>query len=150
MQKARHHPTKGLWPLVGVWFQVLFHPVIHGAFHLSFTVLVHYRSLKVFSLTGWCRLVQSGILRPRPTQDTTTSTKLTLTGLSPSTACFPKQVQFHFTSDIVVLQPLIGRDQLGLGYSAFARHYLRNHYCFLFLCLLRCFSSAGLLTLRCT
>jgi hypothetical protein len=31
-----------------------------------------------------------------------------------------------------------------LASSAFARHYLRNHYCFLFLRLLRCFSSAGL------
>jgi hypothetical protein len=33
---------------------------------------------------------------------------------------------------------------IGLASSAFARHYLRNHYCFLFLRLLRCFSSAGL------
>ena len=46
MQKARRHPTKGLRPLVSVWFQVLFHPVVHGTFHLSFTVLVHYRSLR--------------------------------------------------------------------------------------------------------
>ena len=29
----------------------------------------------------------------------------------------------------------------GLGYSAFARRYLRNHYCFLLLRVLRCFSS---------
>ena len=36
-----------------------------------------------------------------------------------------------------------------LGYSLFARHYLGNHYCFLFLPLLRCFSSRGWLTLRC-
>ncbi len=45
MQKARRHP-KGLRPLVGVWFQDLFHSVIHGSFHLSLTVLVHYRSLR--------------------------------------------------------------------------------------------------------
>lgn len=44
MQKARRHHC-WLRPLVGVRFQVLFHPVIHGTFHLSFTVLVHYRSL---------------------------------------------------------------------------------------------------------
>ena len=31
----------------------------------------------------------------------------------------------------------------GLGSSAFARRYLRNHCCFLFLRLLRCFSSPG-------
>ena len=46
MQKARRHPTNGLRPLVGVWFQDLFHSVIHGSFHLSLTVLVHYRSLR--------------------------------------------------------------------------------------------------------
>ena len=31
----------------------------------------------------------------------------------------------------------------GLDCSAFARHYLRNHFCFLFLRLLRCFTSPG-------
>jgi hypothetical protein len=45
MQKARRHPY-GLRPLVGVWFQVLFHSLIQGSFHLSLTVLVHYRSLR--------------------------------------------------------------------------------------------------------
>ena len=33
-----------------------------------------------------------------------------------------------------------------LGYSHFARHYSGNHYCFLFLSLLRCFSSGGWLS----
>ncbi len=45
MQKARRHPY-GLRPLVSVWFQVLFHSLIQGSFHLSLTVLVHYRSLR--------------------------------------------------------------------------------------------------------
>ena len=31
----------------------------------------------------------------------------------------------------------------GLGFSDFARHYFRNHFCFLFLRVLRCFSSPG-------
>ena len=43
MQKARRHP-KGLRPLVGAWFQGLFHSLVQGSFHLSLTVLVHYRS----------------------------------------------------------------------------------------------------------
>jgi hypothetical protein len=47
MQKARCHPDKsGLQQIVGVWFQVLFHSLIQGTFHLSLTVLVHYRSLE--------------------------------------------------------------------------------------------------------
>ena len=45
MQKARRHP-EGLRPLVSVWFQVLFHSLVQGSFHLSLTVLVHYRSLR--------------------------------------------------------------------------------------------------------
>ncbi len=45
MQKARRH-TCVLRPLVGVRFQVLFQLSIRNAFHLSFTVLVHYRSLR--------------------------------------------------------------------------------------------------------
>ena len=45
MQKARRHSTNELRPLVGIRFQELFHSPVRGAFHLSFTVLVHYRSL---------------------------------------------------------------------------------------------------------
>ena len=45
MQKARRHTIKVLRPLVGAWFQELFHSPVRGAFHLSLTVLVRYRSL---------------------------------------------------------------------------------------------------------
>ena len=41
----------------------------------------------------------------------------------------------------MVLQPRRRRNGAGLGSSAFARHYLRNHFCFLLLRVLRCFSS---------
>ena len=50
MQKARSQrdtspkTTASLLPLVGMWFQALFHSPHRGAFHLSLTVLVHYRS----------------------------------------------------------------------------------------------------------
>src|SRR5690349_13923948 len=37
-------PASRLLPLVGMWFQALFHSPHRGAFHLSLTVLVHYRS----------------------------------------------------------------------------------------------------------
>lgn len=36
-------PQVVLLPLVGQWFQALFHSPHGGAFHLSLTVLVHYR-----------------------------------------------------------------------------------------------------------
>ena len=45
MQKARRH-HEWLRPLVSAWFQDLFHSPVRGSFHLSLTVLVHYRSLR--------------------------------------------------------------------------------------------------------
>ena len=45
MQKARRHHTKWLRPLVSERVQGLFHSSIRSTFHLSLTVLVHYRSL---------------------------------------------------------------------------------------------------------
>ena len=47
---------------------------------------------------------------------------------------------------VSVLQPQARRNAVGLGSSAFARRYLRNHCYFLFLRVLRCFSSPGWLT----
>ena len=59
-------------------------------------------------------------------------------------AGFPTPFYFCLIYHIVVLQPPLCRNIIGLGCFPFARHYSGNHYCFLFLCLLRCFSSAGL------
>ena len=57
---------------------------------------------------------------------------------------------FDRTSQIVLLDSSVLNavrtpkcTHFGLGSSAFARRYLRNHFCFLFLRLLRCFSSPG-------
>ena len=45
-------------------------------------------------------------------------------------------------SNRVVLQPHNCRNKYGLGQFRFARRYSGNHFCFLLLRLLRCFSSA--------
>lgn len=42
-----------LRPVVSAQFQVLFHSPRRGSFHLSLTVLFHYRSSGVFSLGPW-------------------------------------------------------------------------------------------------
>ena len=63
------------------------------------------------------------------------------TGLSPSTVDCSKSFYFKSSCNIVVLQPQTCLNKFGLGCSAFARHYLRNHFCFLLLWVLRCFSS---------
>ena len=98
----------------------------------------------VFSLGGWCRLLQTGFLRSRPTQDPPTCHLLAGTGLSPSADGLPKPFPFTSFHDVGVLQPRACRNTPGLGSSAFARHYLRNHCYFLFLRVLRCFSSPRL------
>ena len=51
MQKARRHSSTLLRPLVSARFQVLLHSAVRGSFHLSLTVLVHYRSLS--SIQPW-------------------------------------------------------------------------------------------------
>ena len=69
MQKARRHPSTGLRPIVGTRFQALFHPPVRGAFHLSLTVLIAIGISLVFSLSAWSRIIQTGFLVSRPTQD---------------------------------------------------------------------------------
>jgi hypothetical protein len=68
LQKARSQasPLRGiaLPPLVSVRFQVLFHSPHRRSFHLSLTVLVHYRSLRVFSLGKWTSLLPTGLACP--------------------------------------------------------------------------------------
>ena len=68
-------------------------------------------------------------------------------GLSPAMAVLSKT--FHFIAEVCVIDspttPDMPCDTTGLGWCAFARHYLRNHFCFLLLRVLRCFSSPRLL-----
>ena len=77
----------------------------------------------------------------RPTLDTARSLWILSTGLSPSLACFPKTVLLSSESLITVRTPAC--THAGLGSSAFARRYSRNRVFFLFLRVLRCFSSPG-------
>ncbi len=145
MQKARSHP-EGLLLVVSVWFQVLFHSPTRRSFHLSLTVLVHYRSWTVFSLTRWCWQIHTGFLRSRATQGSLLGhSSYSYRAFTFYGAAF--QAASNSTSGPVMqaLQPRNGRNHFGLGCSPFARHYLGNHYCFLFLRVLRCFSSPGAL-----
>ena len=83
MQKARRHP-EGLRPLVGTRFQVLFHSPVWGTFHLSLTVLVHYRCLRSIQPYQMV-LADSSRISPVPPYSGYCSTNyLTPTGLSPS------------------------------------------------------------------
>jgi hypothetical protein len=79
LQKARHQP----WPVLRQERPLaagkdavsgsLSSP-FRGAFHHSLTVLVRYRSLKVFSLGGWSPQLPTRVLVPRGTQEQANNT----------------------------------------------------------------------------
>ena len=78
----------------------------------------------------------------RGTPDPAACFALSPTGLSPSLAGFPKTVPLALSlSSSQSFTPT--RSRAGLGSSGFARRYSRNRCFFLFLRLLRCFSSPG-------
>ena len=85
----------------------------------------------VFSLTGWSRLIHAEFLVLRATQDTATNHILTCTGLSPSMVCLSRQLPIQiFLRCRSPTTPTWLHNHDGLGFSAFARHYSRNHFLF--------------------
>ena len=67
--------------------------------------------------------------------------ELRIRGSHPLWPDFPDRSARSDTYNIAALLPRNGRNRCGLGFSPFARHYWGNHCCFLFLQVLRCFSS---------
>ena len=59
-----HRHAIALRLIVSLRFQVLFHSPHRGTFHLSLTVLVHYRSSSVFSLGEWSPQLPAGLACP--------------------------------------------------------------------------------------
>ena len=62
----------------------------------------------------------------------------------PLRSAFPGGSTSIISCHVPVLQPRYCRNNTGLGCSRFARHYSGNHFCFLLLRVLRCFSSPRL------
>ena len=109
-----------------------------GAFHLSLTVLVHYRSPRVFSLGRWSAQIPTEFHVFRGTWEHSQEVgRLSRTGLSPSVAGLSRHVPLD--ADFVtpcscgsrcreVPQPRDGNAcrlsrRRGLGWPLFARHY---------------------------
>ena len=126
MQKARRH-TVVLRPLVSVWFQVLFTLLLAVLFTFPSRYLFAIGLSGVFSLTGWYRQIHTKFLWFRATQDPSSYTNLTSTGLSPCSVKLPSLFPFNLYTITWSFYP-ISIAQYGLGSSAFARHYLRNHF----------------------
>ena len=144
LQKARGQafPLRGiaLPLLVGIRFQVLFHSGYPGSFHLSLTVLVHYRSLKVFSLGEWTPLLPTGLACPVvlkvPGRRLLAFAYRAITLFGRPFQCRSASKQFFDFSEALrrlhrSLQPPLHNGLsllhvLGLGSSPFARHYSGN------------------------
>jgi hypothetical protein len=129
--------------LVSTRFQVLFHSGCPGSFHLSLTVLVHYRSSKVFSFGRWSSLLPTGLACPVVLKLLTGAYPLLGTGLSPSmedlSSILPLDDRF-LTPRCVYghtrqrFQPRTCNAHMllhmfGLSFSPFARHYSGNIFC---------------------
>jgi hypothetical protein len=84
-----HRTPLALRLLVGLRFQVLFHSPNRGTFHLSLTVLVHYRSSSVFSLGEWTPQIPAGLACPAVLRYPARDRRLSHTGLLPSLAGCP-------------------------------------------------------------
>ena len=144
MQKARSHPDKsGLLPLVSVRFQGLFTPLLRVLFTFPLRYWFTIGLPVVFRLGGWCRQVQTGFLRPRPTQGTArvqvSFAYGAVTRYGPTFQTVPlKTIQSH----VAALQPQWARPLVWpLPLSLATTRGITT--CFLFLRLLRCFSSGG-------
>src|SRR5687767_730834 len=137
MQKARSHPSRQpklprkLLPLVGTRFQVLFHspPGVLFTFPSRYSCTIGRG--RVFSLGGWSPQIQpellgsSGLLRysHHTRKEACTYGTLTLCGGSfqiTSASLFPYARYLRASPTTPTLE------RAGLGYSAFARRYLRN------------------------
>lgn len=106
--------------LVGIRFQVLFHSPYRGAFHLSLTVLVHYRSLS--STQPW-RVVSPFSDRISRAPPYSLTIKLsTRTGLSPSMMCLPRH--FRFLSNRKLAGPISLATTLGVSVDFLSYRYL--------------------------
>ena len=82
-------PLLALQLFVGFRFQVLFHSPNRGTFHLSLTVIVHYRSPNVFSLRECTPQIPTGLACPVVLRYLTEDNQFSHTGLLPSMAGYP-------------------------------------------------------------
>ena len=130
-----------LYLLVSLRFQVLF----HSPPGVLFTFPSRYYSLSV----TWSYLAfgdgppffRQDFSCPDVLRIPLACSRFRLRGCHPLCLNFPVNSTTHPTTTSRSLPQIHYRP--GLGFSDFARHYFRNHYCFLFLRVLRCFSSPG-------
>ena len=141
LQKVRGCTTNVLPQLVNTGFQVLF----HSPPGVLFTFPSQYFALSVtkeyLALRGGPRLFPQGFSCLVVLWIPSRLLEFRIRGFHPLRLVFPGPFCYPSRINFTVRTPECTHS--GLGSSAFARRYLRNHCCFLFLRLLRCFSSPG-------
>jgi hypothetical protein len=142
--------------IVGTRFQVLFHspPGVLFTFPSRYLSAIGHQG--VFRLNGWSRQIHTEFQGFRVTWvHINRACALRLRGYHPLRPGFP--TGFNFTTGFSLCasaaaptrhapqpqtcNPCRVSHRPGLASSDFARHYSRNHNCFLFLPVLRCFTS---------
>ena len=141
LQKVRGSPLTGVPQLVNTGFQVLF----HSPPGVLFTFPSQYYALSVtkeyLALRGGPRSFPQGFTCLVVLWMPPCLLGFRIRGFHPLQLVFPGPFCYPLRINSTVRTPMC--THIGLGSSAFARRYLRNHFCFLFLRLLRCFSSPG-------
>ena len=128
-----------LRPLVSAWFQVLLTQLIAVLFIVQSPYLFTIGHRVVFSLGRWAGRFHTEFHELRATLErlSTPISRFRIRGFHPLWPDFP-----DCSAIVISAQGARNpRANPGLGLSAFARRYLRNQCLFLFLWLLRCFSS---------
>ena len=144
MQKARgrmisHAPTackRTVSGSVSLPVQGCFPPFPHGTGPLS--VFREYLALR-----DGPRSFRQGSSCPALLRWRLINMPVTHTGLSPSSVAVSTAFRFLHVLLSTLLQPRLVRKPTGLGSAPFARHYSGYRRFFLFLRVLRCFSSPG-------
>ena len=127
-------------------FRVCFTPLLEVLFTFPSRYLCAIGLSVVFSLAGGSPRIPAEFLVLRGTQvPPGGQVRISRKGLSPAMATLSCVFRYASLPALpAVLQPrALPQDNPGLGSCAFARHYLRNRCYFLFLRVLRCFSSPG-------
>ena len=144
MQKARRHHRSGSDRLWAHGFRVYFTPLLAVLFTFPSRYLCAIGLPGVLSLGGWCRLLRTGLLRPRPTQGPgSVGAHFRYGAVTRSGPPFQARSPMRSSSLSPALLPRARLDARGLGSPPFARRYSGGHCCFPFLRLLGCFGSSG-------
>ena len=125
--KARRQvcATHTLRPVVSTQFQILFHSPRRGSFHLSLTVLLRYRSVRVFSLGGWSPLLPTMLASIVVLRIIASMLRFRLRDSHPLWRNFPNASASLRIPSRESCNP-VSPKRHGLGSSAFARHYSQN------------------------